>query len=311
VIRQRAWARGCLVLPCLLALAVGLGCRDAAAPPARETATVVREIDVPPGALALPLSDGSVRFAAIGDSGRGDQAQHTVAEQMIAWRERFPFDFVVMLGDNVYDSHTPADYRAKFEEPYRALREAGVEFHAALGNHDDPKQIHYEPFNMGGHRYFTFRKAERRLAGLAGAGVRFFVLDTVSLDADQIDWLRRELDASGTHWKIAFFHHPLYTSGRYQTAAGRLRNRLEHGTVPGQIGHADRAGPRVGPDPVAAPVGQVQFPGAERGADVLHHGQGTRAGFVAGRAEQPLVGALVVPVSQEDREQAEGIQLHP
>jgi hypothetical protein len=37
-----------------------------------------------------------------------------------------------MLGDNIYGTHTPEDYRLKFEEPYRALLDAGVTFHAAL-----------------------------------------------------------------------------------------------------------------------------------------------------------------------------------
>ena len=50
------------------------------------------------------------------------------------------------------------------------------------------------PFNMDGRRYYTYRESERRLAGMAGAGVRFFVLDSRSLDPDQLDWLR---DAAG------------------------------------------------------------------------------------------------------------------
>jgi 3',5'-cyclic AMP phosphodiesterase CpdA len=232
--RPRPWPGRALAA--LLAGALLPACQDTRPPAsARHTSTVVQEIAVEPGALALPLRDGSIRFAAIGDSGRGDEAQHQVARQMAAWRERFPFDFVVMLGDNVYDSHTREDYVAKFEEPYRPLRDAGVEFYAAIGNHDDPKQIDYGPFNMGGHRYFTFRKSERRLAGLVGAGVRFFVLDTVTPDAGQLAWLQRELDESGTHWKIAFFHHPIYTSGRYQTVAARLRNRIEHLLVNGGV----------------------------------------------------------------------------
>jgi hypothetical protein len=203
--------------------------------PPRAEQTAVRELSVPPGELALPLADGSVRFAAIGDSGRGDDAQRAVAAQMVAWRARFPFDFVVMLGDNIYDSHTPADYVAKFEAPYRPLLEAGVTFHAAIGNHDDPRQVNYPPFNMDGHRYFTFRKAERRLAAIAGAGVRFFVLDTVTLDPGQLEWLTRELDASDSAWKIAFFHHPIYTSGRYQAGARALRAQLEHRLVAGGV----------------------------------------------------------------------------
>jgi Calcineurin-like phosphoesterase len=201
----------------------------------RSTAAVVRELSPRPGELALPLRDGSIRFALIGDSGRGDRMQQEVADQMAAWRAKFPFDFVLMLGDNIYDRHTARDYELKFEQPYRALIAAGVTFHAAIGNHDDPGQIYYRPFNMGGERYYTFRRNERRLAGLAGAGVRFFALDSRSVDHEQREWLRRELAASGTAWKICFLHHPLYTSGRYRGSARALRLALEPILVGGDV----------------------------------------------------------------------------
>ena len=93
--------------------------------------------------LALPLRPGSVRFAVIGDSGRGDRWQQEVADQMVAWRARFPFTFVVMLGDNIYGTSTPHDYQLKFERPYKALLDAGVVFHAAIGNYDDSAEIFY------------------------------------------------------------------------------------------------------------------------------------------------------------------------
>jgi len=213
----------------LCAWVAGVGCRapDPAQHAARATTIEVRELTPAPGALALPLRDGSVRFAVIGDSGRGDDAQHEVARQMAAWRARFAFDFVVMLGDNIYDPHGPDDYVQKFEAPYKALLDGGVTFHAAIGNHDDPGQIHYAGFHMGGKRYYTFRRAERRVGGLIGAGVRFFVLDSRSFDPDQLDWLRREATQSRTEWKIALFHHPLYTSGRYSRAADSLRVAVE------------------------------------------------------------------------------------
>lgn len=201
----------------------------------RATAATVRELTPHPGALALPLRGGSIRFAIIGDSGRGDQAQHDVARQMVAWRAKFPFEFVLMLGDNIYDSHTPRDYEMKFEEPYRPLLDAGVQFYAAIGNHDDAAETHYAKFNMGGERYYTFRKSERRLEALAGAAARFFVLDSRSLDPEQLEWLRRELAASGSDWKIAYFHHPLYTSGRYQRAARALRLSLEPILIQGDV----------------------------------------------------------------------------
>ena len=244
------------VAAALFAIGLPAGCRWTELDPTarRATTTAVRELSPAPGALALPGRAGSVRFAVIGDSGRGDRWQHEVAAQMVAWRARFPFAFVLMLGDNIYGGNTPRDYQRKFEEPYKALLDAGVTFHAAIGNHDDPSQIHYAGFNMAGRRYYTFRRSEQRLAGLAGAGVRFFALDSRSLDPAQLDWLRQQLAESGTAWKIVFFHHPIYTSGRYRAGARSLRLALEPILVEGDVdvvlaGHEhvyERAQPQLG-----------------------------------------------------------------
>ena len=221
---------------CVLAIG-GAACRRTELDPSvsRTTRTDVRVLSPPDGTLALPLKDGSVRFAVVGESGRGDRAQHEVAAQMVTWRARFPFTFVLMLGDNIYGTHAPEDYVAKFEEPYRALLDAGVTFNAALGNHDDPAEVYYAPFNMGGERYYTFKKPARTLSALTGAGARFFVLDSRSFDQRQLDWLKRALAASGTAWKICFFHHPLYTSGRYRAGASTLRSVVEPILVDGDV----------------------------------------------------------------------------
>ena len=222
--------------------AVGLACIAAACQRAdldrsveRHTRVTVRTLEPPPGTLALPLKDGSVRFAVIGDVGRGDNAQYDIAKRMIEWRAKFGFSFVLMLGDNIYPPHTPDDYRQKFEDPYRPLLDAGVTFHAAIGNHDDDGQLKYGHFNMGGERYYTFKQSEKRLAAIAGAGARFFALDSRSLDPAQVQWLRKELQASGTSWKIVYLHHPLYTSGRYQSAARGIRAALEQTLVDGDV----------------------------------------------------------------------------
>ena len=152
--------------------------------------------------LKLPLVQDSVRFVVIGDSGTGDSAQIEVAKQIAAYRTKFPFTFGILLGDNLYGSERPQDYARKFERPYQALIAARVEFHAALGNHDDPNQRFYKLFNLGGERYRTFRKGN----------ARFFVLDSNYLDPEQLKWLEKELQASGSDWKIPYFHHPLYTA---------------------------------------------------------------------------------------------------
>jgi hypothetical protein len=190
-------------------------------PPGRARLTALP----PRHTLALPKRAGSVRFAVIGDVGRGDARQYDTAAEMAAWHERFDFEFVLMLGDNIYPSGREDDFATRFERPYRALLERGVRFHAVIGNHDPQGIEHYAPFGMGGHRYYTFSTtagppwAERR--------VQFFALDTVGLTVSERQWLRRELEVSDADWRIVFQHHPIYTSGRYRFRAFAARRQLE------------------------------------------------------------------------------------
>ena len=188
-----------------------------------------------PGTLTLPNEDRSIKFAVIGDGGRGWQPQHDVAAQMVSFRERFDFDFVLMAGDNIYEGPATAeDYRVKFEAPYKTLLADGVKFYAVLGNHDDPNQVYYEPFNMKGNRYYTFTPPVDPITRW-DTRVRFFALDSTNLDGEQMKWFEHEAAESRAEWKIAFLHHPLYTPGRYTLAARALRFTLESSFVNGGI----------------------------------------------------------------------------
>lgn len=209
-----------LVAVCVFALAGHL--RLAEANP-RAGDTFAPSTSVPQAAPAgkldirIPLQDKSVRFAVIGDSGTGDRAQYEVAQRMEAYREATKFDFVIMLGDNIYGSHSPKDFVKKFEQPYKPLLDAGVKFYASLGNHDDPDNERlYKPFNMGGERYYAFRKGE----------AAFFALDSNYMDPKQLSWLEQSLKDSQGTWKICFFHHPLYNDGRHHGADADLRSQV-------------------------------------------------------------------------------------
>jgi len=124
---------------------------------------------------------------------------------------------VIMLGDNLYGSQKPNDFVTKFETPYKPLLDSGVKFYAALGNHDQQTNRFYKPWNMNGERYYTYTKKD----------VRFFVLDSDYLDRKQLDWLENELKTSTDDWKIAYFHHPLYSSGGRHGSETDLRVILE------------------------------------------------------------------------------------
>ena len=174
---------------------------------------------VPAQDLKLPMKMGSVKFAVIGDTGTGDSHQLAVARQLATYRGKFPFEFVIMMGDNLYGGNSAKDYDKKFAIPYKPLTDAGVKFYASLGNHDDPSERFYKPFNMGGERYYSFKPAN--------SSVRFFALDSNYMDDKQLVWLDKELIASGSDWKICFFHHPPYSSGEAHGSDTALRAQVE------------------------------------------------------------------------------------
>jgi 3',5'-cyclic AMP phosphodiesterase CpdA len=165
----------------------------------------------------LPARPDSLKFAAIGDSGTGDRAQYDVGQRMATERKRFPFELVIMLGDNLYGRQQPEDFVTKFERPYAALLSAGVAFYASLGNHDNPRNSQYEAFHMGGERYYTFNRKN----------VRFFVLDSNQMDPKQLAWIDEALKQSQDEWKICYFHHPLYSDGGRHGSDVQLRVALE------------------------------------------------------------------------------------
>jgi hypothetical protein len=167
--------------------------------------------------LKLPMVANSVRFAVIGDSGTGEAEQYQVGAMMASYHAKFPFDFVLMMGDNIYGSKTPGDYKKKFEDPYKALLDAGVKFYASLGNHDDPNQDLYKLFNMNGQRYYTLKKGN----------ATFYALDSNYMDPNQLSWLETQLDQSDSAWNICFFHHPFYTHAKFHGADVDLKTRIE------------------------------------------------------------------------------------
>ncbi len=165
----------------------------------------------------LPQEPKSIRFAVIGDSGTGGTEQYQVAQQMEKCREKTGFDFVLMLGDNIYGGKSQQDFERKFELPYKSLLDAGVKFYASIGNHDDSNERLYKPFNMGGARYYSFKKGT----------ATFFALDSNYMDSSQLNWLETQLQTTNTPWKICYFHHPLYSDGKFHGPDTDLRTVLK------------------------------------------------------------------------------------
>ena len=148
------------------------------------------------------------RFAVVADLGSGDDAERAVARGIQAWEP----EFVVAPGDIVYNHGGWDEFGPRFFEPYAPLL-GQVPFYPALGNHDvrtedgAPYLAAFAlPQEPGGERYYAFDHGP----------ARFWALDsTQSLrpGSAQAEWLARDAAASAARWKIAFFHHPPFSTG--------------------------------------------------------------------------------------------------
>ena len=151
----------------------------------------------------LPNSPASVKFAVIGDSGRGTTAQREVADQMVRYHQQFAFPFTIMLGDNLYEgAATPDDYRA---EVRGAVQGAARRRRPVLCGARQPRRPARDPLRAVQHErpplLLASRRRETSWPGIT-TPVEFFALDSTYLDREQLAWLDKRLAASAADWKI-------------------------------------------------------------------------------------------------------------
>ena len=176
----------------------------------------------PSSIFCSPVKD-ILRFAVIGDFGTGGHDEIATAKRMFAVHQRTPFDLIITAGDNIYPNGSGRHFAKNFEQPFADLIADRVKFQAVLGNHDveagRQDQRLYPLFNMGGENYYKFERG--------GGLIEFFMLDSTDFDSTQTTWLENSLRASKAAWKIAVFHHPIYSSGTKHGSALALRKQLE------------------------------------------------------------------------------------
>ncbi len=178
-----------------------------------------------------------VRFIAIGDTGEGNVDQRRAAVAMRDVCAARGCDFVVLLGDNIYDRGVSGaddpQWQTKFEEPYH---DVDLPFYAVLGNHDYGGSLiipipglgnewdrgmhevtysqHSSKWIMPAHHY-TFTHGH----------VGFIVLDTNSLMwadttyGDQRTWWPSAIaEVEDRDWVFVVGHHPYRSNGSHGNA---------------------------------------------------------------------------------------------
>jgi hypothetical protein len=182
---------------------------------------------------------GTLRILAIGDTGEGNAEQHCVADAMSAKCALVGgCDAVIMNGDNFYDNGVQGTddpmWLTHFEQPYDRLDLNGLKFYVVLGNHDygptssgdSQPQIDYSslPVGMGpGFRYSDKWTMPAPFYDVVlGNGLfHIFALDSQSASpnppiSQQLPDMQGRVAASTATWKLAFAHHPRFTSGEHQ-----------------------------------------------------------------------------------------------
>jgi hypothetical protein len=192
-------------------------CLAPAAPVRAQAQPRGSQVAAAPVTLTLPLKEGSTRFMVVGDTGTGAKEQYELAAVMLRYWQSFPFEFALMMGDNLYGTEKAEDYKRKFETAYRPLLDNKVKFYATLGNHDESNERFYEHFNMNGEEYYNFKKGN----------ISFYSLNSNYMDKKQLTWLEEKLKADTSDWKVAFFHHPPYSSGGKHGSSTGLREVVE------------------------------------------------------------------------------------
>ena len=160
-----------------------------------------------------PLAPGNFSFGVIGDFGIGTPSARSNLRRLSQDKR---LDFAITTGDNAQIYGTEEEYRSFVLGPLRDLI-ATKPFWPSVGNHDYYNLQNYKRFFAlpGNGLYYSFTYG----------GVLFVSLDSNRFDRRQRSWLRAELRASTARCKVAYFHHPLWSSGRGYRGHGRHLRR--------------------------------------------------------------------------------------
>lgn len=200
--------------------------------------------------------DESLQFIVIGDWGmQGNKQQYQVAAQMERLAAKETIDFIVSTGDNFYPRGVKSSvdplWKTSFEDVYSGPHLKQVPWYIVLGNHDYLGEIYAEIEYGNEHDNWILENNyyEKKFSLAKNSLVQFLMLDTSAFikayharpdlyhhiqsqdPVFQVKWLKGKLQETNTVWRIAFGHHPIYSSGSHggskelQTALAGVFNK--------------------------------------------------------------------------------------
>lgn len=180
------------------------------------------------------ITQKEVKFIVFGDSGNGSAQQKQLAKVMLDYK----FDLMLHTGDVAYNSGKETELQKYFFDIYSEhLKRAPM--YPSPGNHDyqtqqaSPYLAAFElPTNAlrtkDKERYYSFDKENIHFVAL-DTNTPLYEVSTKVAD-DMGDWLEKDLSDSNSDgkkkWKIVYFHHPPYSSGKEHGEDLRVQQKL-------------------------------------------------------------------------------------
>ncbi|NVB81315.1 MAG: hypothetical protein HOV81_23160 [Kofleriaceae bacterium] len=222
----------------------------------------------------------AVKFIAMGDTGKGNADQRRVAVAIRDLCAAKGCDFVLMLGDNIYDTGvtttTDPAWQTKFEQPYNDI---DLPFYVALGNHDYGGKLVIDLPGIGNQ--FEQGQVEVDYTQISTkwnmpathytftwGNVGFIILDTNSIVwddktyGDQAQWLPSALaQVSDKRWIFTAGHHPYRSNGTHGNAGAYDAPELGGVTLPNPLPITNGASMKSFFDDNVCGISQVYFSG--------------------------------------------------
>ncbi|MBL0145750.1 MAG: metallophosphoesterase [Chitinophagaceae bacterium] len=197
-----------------------------------------------------------MRIAAFGDCGFSSANQNFTKQaymNFLAARGITEIDGLILMGDNVYETGTDAEWQTNFFDPYKDVFLKNWKMYPSPGNHDYgntntiPETInrnnnYYQNFTLptagqlggvasGTEAYYSFDIGDIHFLSLDSYGREAATSNSKMYDTlgAQALWVKADLAANTKKWVVAYWHHAPYTKiGLNSDPAGELRDVREN-----------------------------------------------------------------------------------
>ncbi len=221
-----------------------------------------------------------VRFIAMGDTGEGNDDQRKVAVAIRDLCATRGCDFVLLLGDNIYDdgvaSVDDVQWQTKFEEPYQ---DVDLPFHAVLGNHDyggqllvdapgignewdkGPLEVEYSDLSTKWNMPDTHYTMRFGHVGIIALDTNSILWDNTMHGDQEAWWPTALMEVQDADWVFVAGHHPYRSNGTHGNAGEYDAPELGGVILPNPLPIVNGNAMKTFFDDVVCGTGDVYFSG--------------------------------------------------